>query len=143
MCAEFESDSPPCARCGSDQHGSQGCQKLERAFRDFERWVIGSKMLPEESPGTRGAPSRSEKGSGLPDRLRIVRSIITGAGFTDSPVEAPAILRLWKQDPAGGCTFMLSTDRLTDGERESLANLCGDLGTGVTVELRLNRSIPN
>ena len=143
MCPEFQDDPPPCGVCGSGQHGSLAHPKLEQAFRDFERWVIGFRIRPGVLAGTHGPHSHSDKIGELPDRLRIVRSIISGAGFTDSPVVAPATLRLWKEDPAGGCTFMLSSDRLSDGERESLASLFGDLGSSVTVELKFSRTIPS
>lgn len=142
----------PCADCGSRNHGTSAHARLETAFRRFEPWGIGLLETQEMLSGNPGEPSpfalpdeTNGAGSSVPvglppDQLRIVRSIISHDGLRDFPVEAPAISRLWRRDPAGGFTFMLSSDGVNDGERESLERLFGDRGSPVTVELRFSRT---
>lgn len=125
-----------CLHCGSTNHSTDSHERLEESFRRYERWVIGWRG----SNGPDGEPSPSITGSAKPDLLRIVPSTIGGSGWVDSPTVGPAILRLWNPDPAGGFTFTLSSDRLTEGERDSLVRLCGDHGSIVMAAVRFFRT---
>lgn len=133
-----------CRVCGSVNHRTHSHSKLEETYRRYEPWEIGSRMeqgeLRPADGGGAGAPTHLAKSSGQPDQVRIVHSRISGAGFSDSPVKGSAVLRLWRKDGSGGFTFMLSSDQLTDGERDGLARLCGDHGTGVTVVVKFSRT---
>lgn len=134
----------PCRVCGSGNHGTHSHTRLEETYERYEPWEIGSRLVQEEllleGNGGVGAPIRLERSSGPPDQVRIVRSSISGAGFSDSPVVGAAVLRLWREDGAGGFTFMLSSDQMTAGECRSLERLCGDRGTGVSVAVAFSRT---
>lgn len=125
----------PCTRCGSNNHGTGAHEKLERAYK---RWGLGLTTLadqPEIDPaGTPGAPSRSTSDSVPPDRLQIVPFTISTPGR--EPFRGAAIMRLWKRDPEGGCTFTLSWAL---SEAPSLAlfleKLFGGRGFVVTVDV--------
>lgn len=133
---------PPCGRCHG-RHETASHERLEKAFRDYECWEIGSEIPRySASDGPPGEPSPLERSSGQPDLLRIVRCTIGTPGWETGSSGVSGILRLWKKDGAGGFTFMLSSDALTDGERESLERLCGDLGSDVTVDVRFCRTTP-
>jgi len=132
-----------CDRC-LGRHDTNSHDLLERTFQRFEKWGIGLEIPNDsDSLGEHGAPSPSEISSVQPDLLRIVRCSIGGVGWEAENSPGPAILRQWKQDAAGGFTFMLSFDRLMDGEVESLAALCGDLGSTVMVDVRFSRTTQN
>ena len=132
----------PCSMCGSMRHGSGAHARLEKAY---ERWGLGltsSVDQPElDLAGTPGAPSPSTNASARPDRLQIVPFTISEGGITI--FRSAAIMRLWKQDPEGGCTFTLSWARLDEDEGSLvffLAKLFGVPGSVVTVELGSSRS---
>lgn len=132
-----------CDRC-LGRHDTNSHDLLERTYQRFERWGIGLEIPKDSaSPGAPGAPSPSEISLVPPDLLRIVRCSIGGVGWEAENSPGPAILRLWKQDAAGGFTFMLSCDRLLDGEVESLVALCGDLGSTAMVDVRFSRTTQN
>lgn len=155
---------PACKMCLSRGHSTETHSVLERAVARYEPWAIGS-LGQICFGGMNGAPSPSEKipaaqgtpilrnvqeaasalgvDLALPDRVRIVRCIIGTDGWDAESLPGAAILRQWSEDASGGCTFMLSCNRLMKGEVESLAKLCGDLGSALTVELRLKRSTLN
>lgn len=113
MCAVHTRQAPdtPCAECGSENHGTGAHEKLEKAYK---RLGIGLTTLAYQTEidlaGTPGQPSLSGRDSAPPDHLRIVPCIISAPG-TSRPFRGAAILRLWRPDPEGGCTFMLSLDQ--------------------------------
>jgi len=128
-----------CERCLGG-HETASHDKMEETFMRYESWEIGLVIQAElDLAGEPGAPSPSEKGSGPPDRLRIVRCTIGTDGWDAANLPGSAILRLWRKDPGGGCTFMLSCDRLLDGELDSLERLFGDRGSTVMVALNFSR----
>lgn len=134
--------SPPCRICDSMNHSTPGHFKLEDAYR---RWGLGlSPLAPQEeidfSGGSPGVPSPSTPDSGRPDLLRIVPCTISELGSVASQETAPAVLRLWRQDPEGGFTFTLS---LAQSKELALflAALCGAPGSIASVGLRFSRTI--
>lgn len=129
-----------CGRCLGG-HDTASHEKMEQTFERYENWGIGSAILPDLGlDGERGALSRSVTNLAPPDRLRIVRCTIGTDGWDAANLPGSGILRLWRKDPAGGCTFMLSCDRLMDGEIDSLVRLFGDRGSTVMVALNFSRS---
>lgn len=129
-----------CGRCLGAHH-TDSHDTLERTFQRYENWGIGSEIQTEsDSAGAPGAPSPSVISSAQPDLLRIVRCSIGGVGWEAENLPGSAILRLWRRDVAGGFTFMLSCDRLLQGEIASLDALCGDLGSTVMVAVRFSRT---
>lgn len=138
-------DGEPCNQCGSTRHGTPSHAKLENAYR---RWGLGLMSWGDQTQlglsGTAGAPSLSEPASGIPlerlsgeggmaqpDRLRIVPFTISSSGRPD--FRSAGILRLWKVDPEGACTFTLSWDPMAALPVGSLGRLFGDPGSTVTV----------
>lgn len=129
-----------CSVCLSLNHSTETHPTLEKSFKT---WGIGLRRLVAQADlfGDPGAPSLSTPGSGPPDLLRIVPSIISVLGFVPYRATGPAAMRLWKQDPEGGYTFTLSLDASADLQKLA-AIMCGDSGSIGSVELRFNRTTP-
>lgn len=134
------SDERPCRECGSTNHGTGAHHRLENACK---RWGLGLTSSAVQSEldlaGVPGAPSPSDHVLVRPDLLRIVPFTISRLGR--DPSRRAAILRLWKQDPEGGCTFMLSWDPSEEWEASSLARLFGGPGSIVLVDAGSTPSI--
>ncbi len=151
-----------CARCLGG-HETASHDKLEETFMRYENWAIGSGTRLELGlPGVPGGPSRLGQrlfvpgtpevspapdhvplngvALDLPDRLRIVRCTIGAVGWDAESLPGAGILRQWRRDPGGGFTFMLSCDRLMEGEKDSLEALFGDRGSTVMVDVRFSRT---
>lgn len=132
----------PCETCGSQNHGTGAHAKLEKVYA---RWGLGLTPLPQQTEidlaGTPGQPSPSGRDSVPPDQVRIVPFTISGPGTT-APYRGAGILRLWKLDPEGGCTFMLSWGQYDlPSLTRSLARLFGAPGIVVSVDAGSNPSI--
>ena len=131
-----------CDYCLSHHHTTEGHYRLTETLMRWEPLVIGSPSTQIEifDDGTPGGPSPSVRLSAPMDQVAIVRFTISAPGWTEGPEGTPATLRLWRRGALGEPTFMLSCQSLTEGELESLARLCGDRGSGVSVELKFGRT---
>lgn len=132
-------DRPPCMVCHSMAHGTAGHVKLEEAYA---KWGLGLAPLAPQGEidlhGTPGAPSPSTNGGVPPDLVRILRCGVSVAGTLGW--DGPGLLRAWRRDPEGACTFMLSLDPSEAGLREYLDALCGDPGSVGSAVLDLRRT---
>ena len=138
MCSDQlkQYDGDPCEICGSTRHSTAGHAPLETSLR---RWGIGLTRSQLSLPdGTSGAPSRGMSDSVPPDLVRIVPSIIFANGTMDY-YRTAAILRLWKEDPEGACTCMLSWASRDEAWRYLRGVVSGAHGFDVSVGLESSR----